>query len=69
MLSIVIDVHRCFAQVVILDSGKFTDNMRIDLEHDAVVAFGKSLRSEDEVVLKSTRRNQKRHDGENATSR
>lgn len=54
MRSIGMDVHRSFAQVAILDSGKFTDNIRIDLEHDAVVAFGKSLRSEDEVILEST---------------
>lgn len=54
MRSIGMDVHRSFAQVAILDSGKFTDNIRIDLEHDAVVAFGKSLTSEDEVVLEST---------------
>ena len=54
MRSIGMDVHRSFAQVAILDSGKFTDNIRIDLEHDAVVAFGKSLTSEDEVILEST---------------
>lgn len=54
MRSIGMDVHRSFAQVAILDSGKFTDNIRIDLEHDAVVAFGKSPTSEDEVVLEST---------------
>ena len=54
MRSIGMDVHRSFAQVAILDNGKFTDNIRIDLEHDAVVAFGKSLRSEDEVILEST---------------
>lgn len=54
MRSIGMDVHRSFAQVAILDNGRFTDNIRIDLEHDAVVAFGKSLRSEDEVILEST---------------
>lgn len=54
MRSIGMDVHRSFAQVAILDSGKFTNNIRIDLEHDAVVAFGKSLTSEDEVILEST---------------
>lgn len=54
MRSIGMDVHRSFAQVAILDSGKFTKECRIELEHDAVLAFGQRLRKDDEVVLEAT---------------
>ena len=54
MRSIGMDVHRSFAQVAILDGGKFTGEFRVELEHDAVVAFGQSLRKDDEVVLEAT---------------
>ncbi|ARC35928.1 IS110 family transposase [Paracoccus yeei] len=47
------DVHRSFAQVAILEGGKTTE-IRIDLDHEAVVAFGQALRSDDEVVLEAT---------------
>ena len=50
MRSIGMDVHRSFAQVAILEDGKTTE-VRIDLDHDAVVAFGQTLRPDDEVVL------------------
>ncbi|TCS62713.1 transposase [Primorskyibacter sedentarius] len=33
---------------------KMTESFRVDMEHDAVVAFGRSLRSEDEVILEAT---------------
>ena len=54
MRSIGMDVHRSFAQVAILDGGKFTEECRIELEHDAVLAFGQRLRKHDEVVLEAT---------------
>ena len=54
MRSIGMDVHRSFAQVAILDGGKFTEECRIELEHDAVLAFGQRLRKDDEVVLEAT---------------
>lgn len=54
MRSIGMDVHRSFAQVAILDGGRFTQEVRIELEHDAVVVFGQSLRADDEVVLEAT---------------
>ena len=54
MRSIGMDVHRSFAQVAILDSGKFTKECRIELEHDAVLVFGQRLRKDDEVVLEAT---------------
>ncbi|SEO16332.1 hypothetical protein SAMN04489859_10402 [Paracoccus alcaliphilus] len=53
MRSIGMDVHRSFAQVAILEGGKTTE-IRIDLDHDAVVAFGQALRSDDKVVLEAT---------------
>lgn len=54
MRSVGMDVHRSFAQIAIFDRGKFTAEFRVELEHDAVVAFGKSLRKDDEVVLEAT---------------
>jgi transposase len=48
------DVHRSFAQVAIFENGEITDTFRIELEHDAVVAFGRRLRADDEVILEAT---------------
>jgi len=48
------DVHRAFAQVAILDDGKVVSEQRIDLVQDKVVAFGRALRPDDEVVLEAT---------------
>lgn len=54
MRSIGMDVHRSFAQVAIHEGGVTAKSFRIDLEHDAVVAFGEGLRPDDEVVLEAT---------------
>ena len=54
MRSIGMDVHRSFAQVAILDGGRVTEELRVELELDAVVAFGQALRKDDEVVLEAT---------------
>jgi transposase len=54
MRSIGLDVHRSFAQVAVFDRGTFTAEFRVELEHDAGVAFGRSLRADDEVVLEAT---------------
>jgi len=54
MRSIGMDVHRSFAQVAVFDRGKFTAEIRVELDHDAVVAFGQRLRKDDEVVLEAT---------------
>jgi transposase len=54
MRSIGMDVHRSFAQVAIFADGTVVESLRIDLEHDAVVAFGQSLEPDDEVVLEAT---------------
>ena len=34
--------------------GQITDSFKVDMEHDAVVEFGRSLRADDEVVLEAT---------------
>lgn len=54
MRSIGMDVHRSFAQVAVFDDGAVTESFRIDMDHDAVVAFGRRLRETDEVVLEAT---------------
>ncbi len=54
MRSIGMDVHRSFAQVAIHADSDIADTFRVDMEHDAVVAFGRSLRADDEVVLEAT---------------
>lgn len=54
MRSIGMDVHRSFAQVAVLDDGQITQSFRVDMEHDAVLAFGQSLQPEDEVILEAT---------------
>lgn len=54
MRSIGMDVHRSFAQVAILDGGRFTEECRIELDHAAVLDFAQRLRKDDEVVLEAT---------------
>ena len=54
MRSIGMDVHRSFAQVAIHEDGITVKSFRLELEHDTVVAFGKNLRADDEVVLEAT---------------
>ena len=54
MRVIGLDVHRSFAQVAVLEGTEIVKEKRLDLEHDAVVKFGRSLRSDDEVVLEAT---------------
>lgn len=49
-----LDVHRSFAVVVFLDSGGTQNGGRIELTRDAVIAFGRQLRSDDEVVIEAT---------------
>lgn len=48
------DVHRAFAQVAILDDGNVVSEQRLDLVQDKVLAFGRGLRADDEVVLEAT---------------
>lgn len=51
MRVIGMDVHGAFAQVAILDNGKVVSEQRLELLQDKVVAFGRTLRPDDEVVL------------------
>jgi len=37
------DGHRSFAQVAVLDRCKVTEEFRVELDYDAVVAFGRSF--------------------------
>jgi transposase len=54
MRVIGLDVHRSFAVSAILENGQLRAGERIVLEHDAVVAFARTLRPDDEVVLEAT---------------
>ena len=54
MRVIGMDVHRSFAQVAVLENGKVITELRVDLVHEKVVAFGRTLRRDDEVVLEAT---------------
>ena len=54
MRVIGMDVHRAFAQVAILENGKVVREQRLDLVQDKVVAFGRTLRPDDEVLLEAT---------------
>ena len=54
MRSIGMDVHRSFAQIAIFEGGAISETFRIDMEHDAVLVFGRGLRKTDEVVLEAT---------------
>ncbi|MCQ9156510.1 IS110 family RNA-guided transposase [Acidomonas methanolica] len=48
------DIHRSFAQVAILDDGKVTRELRVDLVHGPLVNFARTLSLEDEVVIEAT---------------
>jgi transposase len=54
MRVIGLDVHRSMAVVAILENGKISSGGRIDLTRDAVIAFGRKLRCDDEVVIEAT---------------
>jgi transposase len=54
MRIIGLDVHRSFAEVAILENGKLRTGGRIVLQHEQVVAFARTLRPDDEVVLEAT---------------
>ncbi|MGY4601482.1 transposase [Bradyrhizobium sp. GM22.5] len=48
------DIHRSFAQVAILEDGTIIRQLRVDIVHDRLVAFAKTLSLEDEVVIEVT---------------
>lgn len=54
MRVIGLDVHRSFAQVAELEDGVLRQCGRVDLVRDKVVAFARTLRPDDEVVLEAT---------------
>ena len=49
-----LDVHRSMAVVAILENGHLSSGGRVELTRDAVIAFGRKLRSGDEVVIEAT---------------
>jgi transposase len=49
-----LDVHRSFAVAVFLDGGEMRQGGRVELTRDAVIAFGRQLRRDDEVVIEAT---------------
>ncbi len=54
MRVIGLDVHRSFAQVAELENGVLRQCGRVDLVRAKVLAFARTLRAEDEVVLEAT---------------
>jgi transposase len=54
MRVIGMDIHRSFAQVAILDRGEVTTEKRVELVHDKILAFGRTLRPDDEIVIEAT---------------
>jgi transposase len=54
MKIVAMDVHRTFAQIAIHEGGLIRDSGRVGMEQDAVLAFGRSLHVNDEIVLEQT---------------
>jgi transposase len=54
MRAVGVDVHRSMALVAILENGHLNSVGRVDLTRGAVIAFGRKLRSDDEVVIEAT---------------
>ena len=48
------DIHRSFAQVAILEDGRIIKELRVELVHERVVRFAKTLDPDDEVVIETT---------------
>lgn len=48
------DIHRSFAQVAILEDGAITRQLRVELVHEPLVAFAKTLSLDDEVGIEVT---------------
>jgi transposase len=54
MAIIGMDIHRSFAQVAFLCEGQINQEQRVDLIHDRLVKFAKTLSKDDEVVIEAT---------------
>ena len=53
MRVIGLDVHRSMAVVAVLENRRLSSGGRIDLTRNAVIKFGRKLRSDDEVVIEA----------------
>ena len=56
MRVIGMDVHRSMAVIAVVEGNRLSHGGRIDLTRDAVIKFGRKLRSDDEVVIEATAR-------------
>jgi transposase len=54
MRIVALDIHRSFAQVAILESGKIRDAGKIDLERRRLLQFARKLKPDDEIVIEAT---------------
>lgn len=54
MRVIGMDIHRSFAQVAILEGGRITKELRVDLVRHRLIAFARKLCRDDEVVIEAT---------------
>ena len=54
MRVIGMDVHRSMAVIAVVEGNRLSSGGRIDLTRDAVIKFGRKLRSDDEVVIEAT---------------
>lgn len=54
MAIIGMDIHRSFAQAAFLQDGQIKREQRVDLVHDRLVKFAKTLADDDEVVIEAT---------------
>src|SRR6516225_390801 len=54
MRVIGMDVHRSMAVIAVVEGNRLSRGGRIDLTRDAVIKFGRKLRSDDEVVIEAT---------------
>ncbi len=51
MRVIGLDVYRSFAVAAVLEGNVLSSGGRVELTRDAVVAFGRKLRANDEIVI------------------
>jgi len=49
-----LDIHRVFAEAVMLDQGKLTRLSRVGMTRDHLAAFARTLTSNDHVVIEAT---------------
>ena len=54
MAIIGMDIHRSFAQAAFLQDGQIKREQRVELVHDRLVKFAKTLSIEDDVVIEAT---------------